>query len=230
MKFTKIKYDPAKGVHFEYVNSGRATDQHKTVFKSEDQPLNSFVDALASLREYVCHALQFPTSYMEGMAVTEIKLDWKNGVCTVEVCFVKALIAEEGGKTRLWKAATPKQRLSADDMEELPYPLRILIQEAQRYIAGERGDQQQSLFPAPDTDPETGEVRREKNQYCEFAPDGRLIVAEDITLDEILEECGIPKASREIVQTDGKVSGTVNVPADEFLEMAEEPAEASSTG
>ena len=140
----------SKKLSFTYLNG---EEEHSASYK--DNPLPSFGPSLDALAPLVCELCELPRDYIAGLTVSGLTLCESGKVECVTIVAKK----EIAGNSRPFNIATPL--IPIDQPEEgegshLTIAQAILVEtaveEARKYIRGERSQGQMRLTPEADTE------------------------------------------------------------------------------
>lgn len=158
----------AKKLSFTYLNG---EEEHSASYK--DNPLPSFGPALDALAPLVCELCELPRDYMTGLTVSGLTLAESGKVECVTIVAKK----EIAGNSRPFNIATPL--IPIDQPEEgegshLTIAQAILVEtaleEARKYIRGERSQGQMKLTPEESKEEETdGEAEADDGKLVQLA-------------------------------------------------------------
>ena len=148
----------AKKLSFVFING---EEEHSASYK--DNPLPSFGPSLDALAPLVCELCELPKDYIAGLTVSGLTLCESGKVECVTIVAKK----EIAGNSRPFNIATPL--IPIDQPEEgegshLTIAQAILVEtaleEARKYIRGERSQGQMRLTPEAegDDEPESGDT------------------------------------------------------------------------
>lgn len=142
-RISKIKYDGSK-VRIEYEAERKDKRFDEQVIASFDTPLPEFNQSLQALTEDVCTICELPSDYAGQMRISSVSISWTNDI-------LGAVIT---GQRRVKTANSPvilnTPHLPCSDYgggdgptlpEETLTRLERLITECERYILGERAQQ-----------------------------------------------------------------------------------------
>lgn len=141
-RFTKIKFDGQK-VRLEYeVTRPRGGEPDEHVLQCADKPLPSFVEALQALVPDVLAICEFPSSEARKFTVRGVSIahtDDSAGCC---ITALRALMTADAPLIINSPFLPERPRESDPSGYRLPVStvrrLRTLVQEAERYLAGDR--------------------------------------------------------------------------------------------
>lgn len=150
-RFRKIKISP-KGVELVY-ETYKNSDVHATVFKSDDEPLESFREALQELKPFIRRILGLPKAYMETIHIRSIGIAYKGAEERMQLTVhgVKDL----SDSFRPWNINTPlmagpDEDEDASDLgptlnDEEMIAVDNIIREAIQYLMGKRAPKPEQL-------------------------------------------------------------------------------------
>lgn len=154
----------AKKLSFTYLNG---EEEHSASYK--DNPLPSFGPALDALAPLVCELCELPLDYKDGLTVSGLTIAESGKVECVTIVAKK----EIAGNSRPFNIATPLIPIDQPEDGEgshLTIAQAILVEtaleEARKYISGERSQGQMKLAAEESTEEETDD---------EAGEDGKLI-------------------------------------------------------
>lgn len=157
MEINKVKYDYKKGtVDIDYtLERENSEDDIKVHLCSRDKPLDTFAVALNCLAPYVEKICQFADGYCESAEVRSVSFSHTNGIMGA---VITALIPVSTANSQVIVNTPHLPSEGYSDSEDFKAPvlpsacvdmLEVLIEEATRYINGERQieeDNQLELF------------------------------------------------------------------------------------
>lgn len=146
MRFKKIKITSDEKIHLEYEEENRQGSFDEYSFTSSEKPRPEFYKAMQDLAEFVCEICEFPSEDVEKIAVRGVSFsyagedDTMGAVITAQKeliysnCPLNINTPHKPSDFYSEQEGDPDQLLSSDCV----YALEELIEEAEKYIDGER--------------------------------------------------------------------------------------------
>jgi hypothetical protein len=141
LQINKVKYDKKLGlVTIEYDQIG--DDEVKITLKSTDAPLDELVDCFYNLIPYVETICQLPDGYCNDSEIRGVSLSWTNGIMGVVVtCLIP--LDNANSPMVINTPHVPSEQYSEGGQspvlsKDVVTVIKTLIEEATRYINGER--------------------------------------------------------------------------------------------
>jgi hypothetical protein len=170
MKIRKIAFssDGTILIDFDQPNPSNRSETDILSLKTKDAPRPEFKKALDGLLVHVLHILELSDKYGESMKMTGVSLSVKGDV-TYAILKAKKLLTYSNSPFNI---ITPKKPTSAgeesagDDLltDECVKSLDLLIEEAKRFIRGERQQGELKLISSDEEDEEEDDDDSEEEE------------------------------------------------------------------